>query len=165
MTRARASRRSMRSSRSGPETPSARPRTTNSPPGRLTTCASRCRPSMGSSSRSNCPTVLSSSGSSRWADGALVGELILDESGPIHVVDFAIARPARGRGIGTAVLLDLRSIATQRRAALTLEVEPQSAARTLYERLGFVEVVASDVHVAMSWSSESGTKSSNRTDS
>lgn len=105
--------------------------------------------------------------SARWlvvrADGVRVGELILDATGPIHIVDFAIAETARGRGIGTAVLQQLQVSAVERSESLTLEVEPRSAARALYERLGFIEVGASEVHVAMSWSPDSGTKSANRT--
>jgi len=103
----------------------------------------------------------------RWlvvrADGERSGELVIDESGPIHIVDFAIAPEARGRGIGTAVLQRLQALADERGQHLTLEVEAQSVARALYERLGFVEVGASEVHVAMSWSPESGTKSPNHT--
>ncbi len=103
----------------------------------------------------------------RWlvvrADGERAGELVLDESGPIHIVDFAIAPQARRRGIGTAVLQRLQGIAEERNQFLTLEVEPESAARSLYARLGFVEIGASEVHVAMSWSPDSGTKSPNHT--
>lgn len=98
----------------------------------------------------------------RWlvvqVDGVRVGELVLDESGPIHIVDLAIVDHARGRGIGTALLHRLQSLAEARGEQLTLEVEPQSAARALYERLGFIQVGASAVHLAMAWSPDSWTK-------
>jgi ribosomal protein S18 acetylase RimI-like enzyme len=56
-------------------------------------------------------------------------------------ITIGILAPYRGRGIGTRLLQTLVAHArSQNLPALSLSVEPDNPARTLYERLGFVKV-------------------------
>lgn len=85
-------------------------------------------------------------------DGQDVGRLYLDERpGEIRVVDIALLPVARGRGIGTRLLREVQQRAGATGRSVVLHVEPQSPARRLYERLGFVAVADSPAHVRMEW--------------
>lgn len=77
-------------------------------------------------------------------DGAPVGLLVTDRAaGSLHVLDIVIAAADRGRGLGTAVLNELRAEST----AVVLQVwAGNTGARRLYERLGFVYDEATDEH-------------------
>jgi ribosomal protein S18 acetylase RimI-like enzyme len=78
------------------------------------------------------------------ADGVDSGVLVLDrDAGRIHIVDITIARSARRQGIASSALRAVIDEAGQR--AVTLFVwSGNLAARSLYERLGFVMSVRSD---------------------
>jgi len=69
--------------------------------------------------------------------GRLYLVLIGDE---IRVVDIALLPEHRGLGIGSALLSSVISAAEETGAAVSLHVETWSAARRLYERLGFRSV-------------------------
>jgi ribosomal protein S18 acetylase RimI-like enzyme len=77
-----------------------------------------------------------------------LGYAVVDESStPWHLVDVAVARAERGRGVGAATLRALQ----ERTAALTLQVWSGDAATIrLYERVGFVSLGDAD-HTSMRW--------------
>jgi len=77
-------------------------------------------------------------------DGAPVGVLtVADEPTAMRVVDIAITRTHRGRGLGRFLLEDLAREARARAVPLRLAVIATSPARRLYERLGFQAVETS----------------------
>lgn len=85
-------------------------------------------------------------------DGERAGRLYVyrgDED--IRIMDIALAPPFRGKGIGTGLLKDLMSEARSSGRSLSIHVEMQNPARSLYERLGFVPVGEHGVYVLMKW--------------
>jgi ribosomal protein S18 acetylase RimI-like enzyme len=70
----------------------------------------------------------------------------------ILIVDIALLAPFRGRGIGTALLRELMDEAARAGARLTIHVERNNPALSLYERLGF-EVAGDDggIYLLMAW--------------
>lgn len=84
-------------------------------------------------------------------DGAPVGRLLLDESGPAwHVVDLALLPAWRGQGVGTALLRHLRQQAQQAGAKLKLAVTAENlAAQRLYLRLGWRPAGGDGVYLFM----------------
>lgn len=67
-----------------------------------------------------------------------VGRLyVYREGSEILIVDLAILPEWRGRGIGTVLLSGLISEADASGRPVSLHVESENRARTLYERLGF----------------------------
>ncbi|WKZ82205.1 MAG: ribosomal protein S18-alanine N-acetyltransferase [Acidimicrobiia bacterium] len=68
------------------------------------------------------------------------GIMIIEEDA--HVMTIAVAPEDRRRRLGTRLMLGMVEVALKRGVqSLTLEVRPSNtAARTLYERFGFVEV-------------------------
>lgn len=79
------------------------------------------------------------------------GRLWLDRrTDALHVLDIALLPEWRGRGLGRAVLQEVRARAQG--AAVTIYVETHNPARRLYERLGFQPVGQPDgVHQFMRW--------------
>ncbi|TGX42548.1 N-acetyltransferase [Sphingomonas naasensis] len=70
--------------------------------------------------------------------GAAIGRLYLhDMPGEIRIVDISLIPEARGQGIGAALLHDLFAQARLRERRVTIHVEKNNPARTLYARLGF----------------------------
>ena len=71
----------------------------------------------------------------------------------IRIVDIALLPPYRGRGLGTALLRRLMDEADEGQKSLTIHVETNNPARSLYDRLGFREAAdrspAGGVHVLM----------------
>jgi ribosomal protein S18 acetylase RimI-like enzyme len=55
----------------------------------------------------------------------------------IRIVDISLMPEARGQGIGAALLRDLFAEAGSRGQNVTIHVEKNNPARTLYARLGF----------------------------
>jgi ribosomal protein S18 acetylase RimI-like enzyme len=89
-------------------------------------------------------------------DGEPVGRLyrrdIVDEDPPeLRLMDIALLPQWRNRGIGSALLDALLAEATARGLTVTLHVERWNPARTLYERLGFVDRGEDDVYGRMEW--------------
>ena len=69
-----------------------------------------------------------------------------------HVVDIALLRRYRGRGIGTALMLDVRAAAAEAGVPVELTVlAGESRVVGWYERLGFAPTAADGVHVRMVW--------------
>jgi len=84
------------------------------------------------------------------ADGEPVGRLIVDRAQPeLHIVDIALLPTARGRGIGGELLGRLLEEADADGRDVSIYVELQNRARSLYERLGFEEVERDGVYALM----------------
>jgi ribosomal protein S18 acetylase RimI-like enzyme len=86
-------------------------------------------------------------------DGERAGRLYVhrgDED--IRIMDIAVAPAFRGRGIGTALIEGLMAEAASSGRSLSIHVEMQNPARSLYERLGFVRAGEHGVYVLMRWS-------------
>jgi ribosomal protein S18 acetylase RimI-like enzyme len=69
----------------------------------------------------------------------------------IRVVDVALVREARGRGIGTALLRDLLAEGERTGKTVSIHVERFNRALRLYRRLGFREVEEHGPYFLMEW--------------
>lgn len=69
----------------------------------------------------------------------------------IRVLDIALLPEYRGGGIGTRLLSALLAEAAASGRPVRLHVEARSAARRLYERLGFLANGETPFHTAMEW--------------
>jgi ribosomal protein S18 acetylase RimI-like enzyme len=67
----------------------------------------------------------------------------------IRIVDIALLPPFRGRGLGTALLRDLIAEADAGGKPLSIHVEQNNPARTLYDRLGFRPAGEHGIYVLM----------------
>ncbi len=85
-------------------------------------------------------------------DGRPVGRIFVYR-GPedIRVVDVGLLPQHRGRGIGGAVLMAVMAEAAESARPVRLQTEPSNRALRLYERLGFVRVGTTGMHVDMEW--------------
>jgi ribosomal protein S18 acetylase RimI-like enzyme len=83
-----------------------------------------------------------------------IGRLILDRQGEVlHLVDIAILPSARGQGAGSAVLRGLQAQAGADQLHIHLAVnKSNTAARALYQRLGFRLRGENDVQEQLEWS-------------
>jgi ribosomal protein S18 acetylase RimI-like enzyme len=83
-------------------------------------------------------------------DGAPAGRLYVHR-GPsdIRIMDIALAPPFRGRGIGTELLRSLMAEADASQRKLSIHVEQNNPARSLYDRLGFEPAGEHGVYVLM----------------
>jgi ribosomal protein S18 acetylase RimI-like enzyme len=83
-------------------------------------------------------------------DGAPAGRLYVHR-GPsdIRIMDIALAPPFRGRGIGTSLLRSLMEEADSSSRKLSIHVEMNNPARSLYGRLGFEPAGEHGVYVLM----------------
>jgi ribosomal protein S18 acetylase RimI-like enzyme len=83
-------------------------------------------------------------------DGAPAGRLYVHR-GPsdIRIMDIALAPEFRGRGIGTSLLRGLIEEADASGRKLSIHVEANNPARTLYDRLGFKPAGEQGVYVLM----------------
>jgi ribosomal protein S18 acetylase RimI-like enzyme len=71
-------------------------------------------------------------------DGEPAGRLYVHRGrSDIRIMDIALAPRFRGRGIGTALLEDLIAEAEASSRKLSIHVEMNNPARSLYDRLGF----------------------------
>jgi ribosomal protein S18 acetylase RimI-like enzyme len=85
-------------------------------------------------------------------DGERAGRLYVHRGEEdIRIMDIALAPAYRGRGIGTALLEELMAEARSSGRSLSIHVELQNPARSLYDRLGFVPVGEHGVYVLMEW--------------
>lgn len=82
-----------------------------------------------------------------------LGRLYLRRGAPDHlIVDVSLFPAARGRGLGTALILAAQQDAAAQGRGMTLHVLQQNpAARRLYERLGFVAGASAASYVRMDW--------------
>jgi ribosomal protein S18 acetylase RimI-like enzyme len=74
----------------------------------------------------------------------------------IRIMDIALLPPFRGRGIGTALLRALVDEAEGGGHKLSIHVEANNPARTLYDRLGFRAVGEHGIYVLMERDRTSG---------
>jgi ribosomal protein S18 acetylase RimI-like enzyme len=83
-------------------------------------------------------------------DGVAAGRLYVHR-GPsdIRIMDIALAPGFRGRGIGTALLRRLMDEADASGRRLSIHVEMNNPARSLYDRLGFEPAGEHGVYVLM----------------
>jgi ribosomal protein S18 acetylase RimI-like enzyme len=80
--------------------------------------------------------------------GEAAGRLIVTRSQErLHIVDIALLEEHRGRGVGSGLLRDLIAEAGER--PVSIYVEMNNPARSLYERLGFVAEGEPGIHVLM----------------
>jgi ribosomal protein S18 acetylase RimI-like enzyme len=83
-------------------------------------------------------------------DGAPAGRLYVHRGpGDIRIMDIALAPAFRGRGIGTALLRSLIEEADASARKLSIHVEVNNPARSLYDRLGFLPAGEHGVYVLM----------------
>ena len=86
-------------------------------------------------------------------DGVPIGRLYLDErEDELRIIDIALLAEYRGRGIGRHYLQSIIERASDRGACVTIHVEHNNPAMTLYRRLGFVKVEDKGVYWFMRWS-------------
>ncbi len=84
------------------------------------------------------------------ADGEPVGRLYLARWEHEHrIVDIAVVRERRNRGIGSRLLADILAEADAIGKPVSIHVELQNPARRLYDRLGFRPVEERGVYVLM----------------
>jgi ribosomal protein S18 acetylase RimI-like enzyme len=90
---------------------------------------------------------------------AMVGRLYVDR-GPseIRIVDIALLPEYRGGGVGTRLLRDLLSEASQDGKVVTIHVERFNPALGWYQRLGFKPIEDRGVYLLMRWSANDQVK-------
>lgn len=86
-------------------------------------------------------------------DGRPVGRIVVDRPGTfLRIVDQAISRDLRGRGIGSAVMRTLTDEAARAGVAVRLSVmSGNAAALRLYLRLGFKPVAEIPASIELEW--------------
>jgi ribosomal protein S18 acetylase RimI-like enzyme len=83
-------------------------------------------------------------------DGEPAGRLYVARwENEIRIVDIALLPGFRGRGLGTALLRDLMTEADAAGKPLSIHVETNNPARSLYDRLGFRPAGEHGVYVLM----------------
>jgi ribosomal protein S18 acetylase RimI-like enzyme len=83
-------------------------------------------------------------------DDVAAGRLYVHRgTGDIRIMDIALAPEFRGRGIGTSLLRSLIDEADASGRKLSIHVEMNNPARSLYDRLGFRPVGEHGVYVLM----------------
>jgi ribosomal protein S18 acetylase RimI-like enzyme len=80
-------------------------------------------------------------------DGEPAGRLYVD-TGPdeTRIVDIALLPEFRGRGVGGGLVREIIAAGEARGASVTIHVERENRARSLYERLGFEPVSTTGVY-------------------
>ncbi|MGG4443988.1 GNAT family N-acetyltransferase [Brevibacillus fortis] len=88
------------------------------------------------------------------ADTKRVGHLLIDRTeNEWHLVDIALLREYRNKGIGSFVMKKLQDEAALQDKPLKLQVmKLNMASRLLYERLGFARTGEYGMHIEMEWS-------------
>jgi ribosomal protein S18 acetylase RimI-like enzyme len=88
-------------------------------------------------------------------DGERAGRLYVYRGAEdIRIMDIALTPAFRGRGIGTGLLVELMEEARSSGRSLSIHVEQQNPARSLYDRLGFAPVGEHGIYVLMQWTPE-----------
>ena len=86
-----------------------------------------------------------------WNDDP-IGRLLLDRGErEFTLVDVALLPDHRGSGIGTSLIQDIVKEAATAGKPIRLHVFTSSAAKRLYERLGFSQVGGDAVYLEMKW--------------
>jgi ribosomal protein S18 acetylase RimI-like enzyme len=85
-------------------------------------------------------------------DGEPAGRLLVARwRAEIRIVDIALLPQFRGRGAGGELLAELIDEATEMGKRLSIHVERDNRALSLYERLGFRPVGETGVYLRMEW--------------
>jgi ribosomal protein S18 acetylase RimI-like enzyme len=85
-------------------------------------------------------------------DGEPAGRLLVARwAAEIRIVDIALLPDFRGAGTGTALLRDLMAEARDAGKRLSIHVEINNPAMSLYRRLGFQPAADEGVYVRMEW--------------
>jgi ribosomal protein S18 acetylase RimI-like enzyme len=83
-------------------------------------------------------------------DGERAGRLYVHRGhGDIRIMDIALVPEFRGRGIGTELLRSLVAEANESGRKLSIHVEANNPARSLYDRLGFRPAGEHGIYVLM----------------
>ncbi|RBP48761.1 GNAT family N-acetyltransferase [Arenicella xantha] len=81
-----------------------------------------------------------------------IGRLYLDvRKDEIRIIDIALVPQSRGRGFGVALLSHILDKARRLTLPVTIHVEKNNPAMSLYKRLGFVLVEDQGVYDLMRW--------------
>ena len=84
--------------------------------------------------------------------GIPVGRLYVDRrAGEIRIIDIALLPEYRGQGIGGEIMQSLLNEAVDSNKAVSIHVERNNPALTLYRRLGFRHVSDEGVYYFMQW--------------
>ena len=84
-----------------------------------------------------------------------VGRLYVDRwDDTIRIVDIALLPQYQGQGIGSRFMKDLISEAEQAGVTVTIHVEHNNPALSLYKRLGFKRIDTNGVYHLMEWRTE-----------
>lgn len=84
-----------------------------------------------------------------------IGRLYVDrQEQEIRILDITILPAHRGRGIGTPIISQLMHEAKSTNRRLTIYVETFNPSRRLFERLRFVPVEETGVHLLFEWHAE-----------
>ncbi len=85
-------------------------------------------------------------------DSAPVGRLYLHAlPGELRMVDIALLATHRAQGIGAALITAVLEQGQACNVPVTIHVEAFNRARSLYERLGFIDVGGDDIYRRMQW--------------
>jgi len=85
-------------------------------------------------------------------DGVAAGRLIVDRADErILIIDIALLPAHRNKGIGSALIDDLKTEAQETERPLQLTVENFNSAFHLYERLGFHKIGEQGFYWLMEW--------------
>lgn len=85
------------------------------------------------------------------SDGTAVGSDIVEDGPELHLIDIALLGRFQNRGLGTARMRQLMSLALAGGKPMILSVEAFSPAQRLYERLGFRTFEEAGIYKRMSW--------------
>lgn len=85
-------------------------------------------------------------------DGEPAGRLyVMRGSETVRVIDISLLPGYRGRGIGEGLMRSVMDDAAGAGTSVTIHVERQNRAATLYRRLGFEELEERGVYLLMEW--------------
>ncbi|MGK7909204.1 MAG: GNAT family N-acetyltransferase [Synechococcus sp.] len=81
-----------------------------------------------------------------------IGRLYIERGGKeLRIIDIALLRQARNRGIGSSILKAVLSHAQYLRLAVRIHIEQFNPAMRLYRRLGFRQIGIAGVYHLMEW--------------
>lgn len=84
--------------------------------------------------------------------GKAIGRLYIEEwPSQIRLIDIALLPEGRGGGVGGAILADLQAMAAAAGKTLSIHVERNNPAMSLYLRLGFAKVDEHGIYDLMEW--------------
>lgn len=85
-------------------------------------------------------------------DGVAAGRLYVNRRPrEIHIIDIALLPQFRGAGVGGSLLGELLGEAATRGDTVSIHVEHNNRAQTLYRRLGFQAVAEEGLYLLMRW--------------